>query len=96
MPRLSEHGRAILDRMQPDRRYDLQELRVFAPEASIERLREIMHELWVSREVERVGYSEWRCHRSAPAHAPRPVTREPDTVKPEDLFDHDQFADFFK
>jgi hypothetical protein len=55
-----------------------------------------MHELWVSRQVERIGYSGWRRHRSAPPHRPRPVSRDMKLVKPEDLFDHATFAGFFK
>ena len=96
MPPLSDSARFILDRMEPNRRYEPQDLRAFDPDVSIERLREIMHELWVSRQVERVGYSGWRRHSSAPPHRPRPVSREIKTVKPEELFDHTTFADFFK
>jgi hypothetical protein len=93
---LSEYASLILDRMEPDRPYEPQDLRAFVPDASVERLREIMHELWVHRQIERVGYSGWRRHRSAPPHLPRPVSRETQTVKPEDLFDHATFEDFFK
>ena len=96
MSPLSDSARVILDRMEPDRRYEPQDLRAFDPDVSIERLREIMHELWVSRQVERIGYSGWRRHRSAAPHRPRPVSRDMKTVKPEDLFDHATFADFFK
>jgi len=94
--------------MEPDRRYELLDLRAFVPDASVEGLREVMHELWMHRQVERVGYSSWQCHRSAPSHQGR-VDEEPDApdnapasgfrqtkvVKPEDLFDHDTFPDFF-
>ena len=93
---LSESARFILDRMEPDRRYDAQDLRGFAPDASGERLREIMHELWIGRQVERDGYSGWRRHRSAPPHVSHSVSREIESVKPEDLFDYRAFADFFK
>jgi hypothetical protein len=93
---LSTHARFILDRMEPDCRYELPDLRQLAPEAGVECLREIMHELWVSRQVERIGYSGWRRHRSAPPHRPRPVSRDMKLVKPEDLFDHATFAGFFK
>jgi hypothetical protein len=55
-----------------------------------------MHELWISRQVERIEYSGWRRHRSVPPHRPRPASREMKAVKPEDLFDHATFADFFK
>lgn len=93
---LSEHARFILDRMDPDRLYEPEDLRTFVPDNSVERLREIMHELWISRQVERVGYSGWRRHRSAPPHRADSASREIEIVKPEDLFDHDRFADFFK
>jgi hypothetical protein len=68
-----------------------------------------MHELWVNREVERIGYSGWQRHRSAPPlqqpldaqHDARGVAkvsglRQTKVVKPEDLFDHGSFADFFR
>jgi hypothetical protein len=93
---LSEHATFILESMEPDRRYEAQDLRAFVPDASVERLHEIMHELWINRQVERVGYSGWRRHRSAPPHRPQPVSREIQVVKPEDLFDYGTFADFFK
>jgi hypothetical protein len=82
--------------MEPDRRYRADELRAFVPDAGVERLREIMHELWVEREVERVGEADWRRHRSASSDAPRTATGEIEPVQPDDLFDHGAFADFFK
>ena len=93
---MSEYARLILDRMEPDRRYEPQDLLVFVPDTSIERLREIMHELWLNRQVERVEYSGWRRHRSAGPDRPASVSREVRAVKPQDLFDHGTFADFFK
>lgn len=96
MQSLSEYASFILDRMEPGLRYEPQDLRAFVRDTNIERVREIMHELWINRQVERVGHSGWRRHRSAPPHAPDPVSREIHEVKPEDLFDHDTFADFFK
>jgi hypothetical protein len=93
---LSEHASFILDRMDSDRQYEPQDLRAFVPDTSVEHLREIMHELWINREVERVGHSAWRRHRSAPPHFAHPVSREIQVVKPEDLFDYGTFADFFK
>jgi hypothetical protein len=93
---LSEYARVILDRMEPDRRYEPQDLRAFVPDTSSERLREIMHELWINRQVERAGYSGWRRHQSAPPHLPPPASREIQAVKTDDLFDHAPFADFFK
>lgn len=92
---MSEDASVILERMKPDRRYGPQELLAFVPDTSIERLREIMHELWINREVERVGYSGWRRHRSAPPFLARPASREIQAVKPEELFDHATFAAFF-
>jgi hypothetical protein len=108
MHALSKVARVILDRMEPDRRYEPLDLRAFAPDASAEGLREAMHELWVNRQVERVGYSGWQRRPSAPPHH-RPVDahreardveqvsafRQTKVVKPEDLFDHDAFSDFF-
>jgi hypothetical protein len=55
-----------------------------------------MHELWINRQVERVGHSGWRRHRSAPPDRPHPASRETQVVKPEDLFDYATFGDFFK
>jgi hypothetical protein len=102
MHALSKDARFILDRMEPDRCYAALDLRALVPEASAEGLREVMHELWVNRQVERVGYSGWQRHRSAPAHQ-EPVDaqqgsgfRQTKVVKPEDLFDHGSFADFFR
>ena len=96
MPPLSDYASFILARMEPEIRYGLQDLRELDPDVSIERLREVMHELWISRQVERIGHSGWRRHKSASPHHPRPVSRETKTVKPEELFDHATFADFFK
>jgi hypothetical protein len=109
MHALSKDARFILDRMEPDRRYELLDLRAFVPDASAEGLREVMHELWINRQVERVGYSGWRRHRSAPGNqgpldgqsdargdAPDSGLRQTKVVKPEDLFDHDTFPDFFR
>jgi len=93
---LSEHARLILDRMEPDRPYDAQALQAFVPDVGLDRLREIMHELWVGRQIERVGYSGWRRHRSAAAAVPDRERRPVTLVKPEELFDHNTFADFFK
>jgi hypothetical protein len=109
MHALSKDARFILDRMEPDRRYEVLDLRAFVPDASAESLREVMHELWINRQVERVGYSGWQRHRSAPGHQGR-LDEQPDAlgiaaasafrqtkvVKPEDLFDHDTFPDFFR
>jgi hypothetical protein len=96
MHRLSKHAIAILDRMEWDRHYEPEDLRALAPEMSIEHLREIVHELWVNRQVERVGHSGCRRHASGPAQASQPALRQTKVVRPEELFDHDTFADFFK
>ena len=109
MHALSKVARFILDRMEPNRGYEVLDLRALVPDASAERLREVMQELWVNRHVERVGYSGWQRHRSAPPDqkAPdqtldvrdgAPVSRRGKTkvVKPEELFDHDSFTDFFR
>jgi hypothetical protein len=95
---LSEYASFILDHMESDRRYEPQDLQTFVPDASVERLREIMHELWINRQVERVGYSGWRRHQSASPHCPRAGESEGQSpsVKPEDLFDDATFTDFFK
>ena len=93
---LSKYASFILDRMEPDRRYEPLDLRGFVPEIGVEHLREIMHELWVNRHVERTGASGWRRHRSASPHVPHPTSREIHAVKSEDLFAHDAFAGFFK
>jgi hypothetical protein len=106
---LSRVARLVIDRMEPGRRYEALDLRGFVPDASAETLREAMHELWISRQVERVGASGWQRHRSAPPHQ-RPPGATPDAwsvtqisdfqqtnvVKPEDLFDHGSFTDFFR
>jgi hypothetical protein len=109
MQALSKVARFILDRMEPDRRYEALDLRAFVPDASAEKLRDVMHELWVNRQVERVGHLGWQRHRSAPpdqrsvdaqldARDGAPVSgfRQTKVVTPEDLFDHDSFTDFFR
>jgi hypothetical protein len=109
MHALSKVARFILDRMEPDRRYEALDLRAFVPDASAEELREAMHELWVNRHVERVGDSGWQRYRSAPPHqgpadaqldaqdaAPGSGFRQTKVVKPDDLFDHASFTDFFR
>lgn len=96
MPSLSEYARVIVEKMERDRAYGPQDLQVFLPDASVERLREIMHELWIERQVERVGHAAWRRVRSAPPHRSDAVSRQAQAVTPEELFDHDTFADFFK
>ncbi len=73
---LSEQASFVLERMEPDRRYRADELRAIVPDAGVEGLREIMHELWVEREVERVGDAGWRRHRSGLADVRGPVPGE--------------------
>ena len=98
MPPLSEHARLVLSRMEPDRRYEMRDLRAFVPHLNMEALREIMQELWIDRQVERVESSGWRRHLSAsPAAGPAaPARGHVQLVKSEDLFDHATFSDFFK
>jgi hypothetical protein len=96
MQPLSRKARFVLDRMEPDCQYAAQDLRALVPDASVEGFREIMHELWINRMVERVGYVGWRRSRSAPADRPASVSDHPDIVKPEDLFDYATFGEFFK
>lgn len=99
MAPLSARAADILDRMEPNLGYQASELRPFAPELSPEALRDVMRELWIARQVERFGYSGWRRVLTA-----RPVqeasgvvpTAGVQTVKPEDLFDHDAFTGLFK
>ena len=93
---LSESARFVLAQMDAETRYDVQDLRAFVPETGIERLREIMHELWLHRQVERVGDLGWRRRQSAAPHRAHPVASDPVRVTPEELFDHDGFAEFFK
>jgi hypothetical protein len=109
MDTLSESARSILDRMKPDRSYEIADLRALMPHTGADTLREMMHELWVNRHVERVGHLGWRRHRSTGPHerpadvrletgrvAPASPSRETKVVTPEELFDHDAFADFFR
>ena len=95
MDSLSDCARSILDRMEPDRRYEPRDLQALLPGSSVERVREVMHELWIDRQVERAGYAGWRRVRSGAPHRAQTV-RKSQAVKPEELFDHDTFADFFK
>jgi len=97
MTSLTERARAILDRMTAGRRYAAAELMSFAPDVNIDALREVMHELWLAYEVERVGDAAWQ--RVAPpgrAGAVRDVESLRVAVKPDELFDHDSFAGWFK
>jgi len=108
MNALSKEARFILDRMEPDRSYEAANLRALLPHAGAEAFREVMHELWVNRQVERVGHSGWQRRPSRPAHQveahldagdaaePTSAFRETKVVKPEDLFDHGSFGEFFR
>lgn len=109
---LSDRAKTILSRMEHDRIYEPAELRAFVPDTSLETLREIMHELWLTRQVERRGVAGWVCERSScgpegvrgrrgEPHADgrcgrnaRPAQTK--AVRPEDLFDHESFSEFFK
>lgn len=110
METLSSDAAAILEVMERNRPYDASELRSLLPRVSREGLREIMHELWVKRRVERFGYSGWRRQESSCAShdgsAPRSCAtcRIASTcadcvalaVRPEQLFEHAAFAGMFK
>ena len=93
---MSEYASVILERMESGRAYGPEDLQNFLPDAGLERLRQVMHELWIDRQVERVGYSGWQRARSEPPHRSERVSGESQPVKPEELFDHAAFADFFK
>ena len=94
---MSEHARLILERMEPDRPYDAQALQAFVPDVGLDRLRAIMHELWLERQVERVGYAGWRRQPSPSPRVPEAAAGDVQVgVKPEELFDHATFSDFFK
>jgi hypothetical protein len=90
--------------MEPNCNYEVRELRALAPDLTLEHLQDVMRELWVARQVERAGYSGWRRESSAsPASddaAARGAHDRPGAgykpVKPEDLFDHAAFEDWFK
>jgi hypothetical protein len=104
---LSIRAMSVLERMDPQRSYEPTELRAFAPDLSVEELHDVMRELWVQRQVERVGYAGWRRDRSlSPATettlqsgtsrgAGARATRHTG-VKPEELFDHSAFEGIFK
>lgn len=101
---LTASATTILEQMEPDRTYEAEDLRTFAPDLTLEDLRDVMRELWVARQVERAGYAGWRRERSAsPDDANRSVSQRSRSagthdkpVKPEELFDHNAFEDMFK
>ena len=93
----SDMAAALLNRMEPERRYDIPELRALAPDLSSEAIRELMRELWIDRQVERAEPSGWRRHRSSSGQQRAGHDGDPpEVVKPEDLFDHAEFPAFFK
>jgi len=107
MSSLSRNAAFVLNRMGPDRAYNASEIRAFLPETSMETVRATMHELWVGRQVERLGYGSWRRSPSSCTagevtdsvvcqSSSRDAAKETKAVKPEDLFDHDAFSTFFK
>ena len=114
MPAMSAHAADILEQMEPNRGYEASELKRFVPALSMEALREVMHELWIARQVERFSYSGWRRVRStcgsqeasdsmnsvnrgsANTGTPEVAPGQNGPVKPEDLFDHDSLAGWFK
>lgn len=99
MPSLTARAAEILQQMETNLGYEMQELRRFAPDLSLEALRELMRELWIERHVERFGYSGWRRVRAVSSRhdsSGDPSSGPVKIVKPEDLFDHDSFSGFFK
>src|SRR5207253_2621652 len=74
MPTANPLAETILERMEPDRGYEAEELRAFSPEMSLEQVREVMQQLWVRRQVERFGYSGWRL---CPSHIAQAGTAAP-------------------
>ena len=108
MHALSKDAQFILVRMEPDRSYEASTLRALVPHTSAEGFREVMHELWVNRQVERHGGSGWQRRASVPAHEvdaqrdagdgvePTSRFRQTKVVKPEELFDHGSFGEFFR
>ena len=57
MQSLSPHAAAVLVAMEPDRAYRASDLMARFPDLSMDGLRTLMHELWVRRQVERIGRS---------------------------------------
>jgi hypothetical protein len=109
MQPLSAAAAAILDHMEPRRPYDGAELQALLPNTSMDGVRDLMHELWLKRRVERFGYSAWRRHESTPVSSLSPddgrrTVREfqyvpvagSRPVRPEDLFDYSAFDGIFK
>lgn len=90
--------------MESNYRYDITELRAFAPDLTLEGLQDVMRELWVARQVERTGYSGWRrensggndSHPGTKGTERRSPAAPPKRVKPEELFDHGAFEGLFK
>ena len=105
---LSTTASSILERMEQDRGYHVEELRAFAPDLSVDAVQDVMRELWVKRFVERFGYTGWRRERSTspveiahgyddhPNHLAGQARPASKPVKPEDLFDHSEFEGMFK
>jgi hypothetical protein len=98
---LSARAKSILEQMEPHGIYEPKDLRELAPELTVEGLHDVMRELWVHRQVERVGYAGWRRDPSispAVAATPRDGANRHSAarVKPEDLFDHSAFEDLFR
>ena len=60
--------------MEANRAYEAEELHALFPDSSMDGLREIMHELWVARCVERFGHTGWKRQVStcASKYAPDP------------------------
>jgi hypothetical protein len=94
---LSSRAAAILELMQPDRGYRPADMRALVPDLNPDSLHEVMHELWIAHKVERFQETGWRRVPNGRQAAPAdPMTLRVGRVKPEDLFDHDSFSDWFK
>ena len=71
----SSEAAAILALMEANRAYGAAELQARFPDTSADGLREIMHELWINRCVERFGCTGWRRQVSTCAPKFAPVAR---------------------
>jgi hypothetical protein len=79
MHSLSPHAAAVLVAMEPGRAYRASELAARFPDLSMDGLRALMHELWVTRHVERFGPACWRRQESE-CGVERPADEEQTSV----------------
>jgi hypothetical protein len=75
MQALSSEAAAILQVMEQGRVYEASQLRTRFPALSADGLRQVMHELWVTRQVERFGDAGWRRQESTCASRLAPDPR---------------------